>query len=177
MKAVSKGLILELAKQYEPALTDGDYIKRSDVPWLDRFAAEGDHAIISGDVKMRTKHHEKLALYENGFVTIFFERKWNDWNFFRKSALMLHWWEEISTKIKTADRGTFWVVPCTWPARGQAELRNVSLGLAQLLKDNPNKKAALRKPRTQIAKQLAKPSDQRQSTLLDGSGAIKLRGG
>jgi len=106
------------ASDYEPNKTDRDYVRGSDVPWLDRFAAAGGHAVISGDTKMGRRRHEKLCLYEHGFVTVFFERQWNGWNFFRKTALLLHWWEEVANKIKVADKGTFWVVPAAWPTKG-----------------------------------------------------------
>lgn len=167
VKAVSFDLILERSEKYEPKITDGDYIKGSDAPWLDRFAAAGGRAVISGDVKMRVRHHEKLALYQNGFVTIFFQRKWNQWNFFRKSALLLHWWEEIVIKMRTADKGTFWEVPCAWPPKGEAELMNVSFGLAKLLQDNPARRSPRATPRNRVAKRPAKPADPRQDGFLD----------
>ena len=130
---------------------DPDYVRKSDVPWLDRFAAAGGRAVISGDVKMRIRSHERLCLYQHGFVTIFFENQWNDWKFLRKTALLLHWWEEVATKIKTADRGTFWVIPASWPPKG-GDLENVSLGLAKLLKDSPNREAKQRAPKRRAIK-------------------------
>jgi hypothetical protein len=151
VRRISEGLSFHLAADYAPKVSDRDYIKKSDIPWLDRFAAAGGHAVISGDVKMRHKPHEKLALYSHGFVVVFFEPQWSNWKFCRKSALMLHWWEEITTKIRSADKGTFWVVPCDWPPKG-GELRNASLGLAQLLADRPTKKLEKRKRRKRTAK-------------------------
>jgi hypothetical protein len=129
--------VFEKAADYAPVSGDRDLVKNSDVPWLDRFAAAGGHAIISGDVKMRERAHERLALYHHGFVVIFFAPQWAQWNFFRKSSLMLHWWETIVHKIKTAENGTFWSVPKTWPDT-PGQLTNVSIGLAKLLKDNPD---------------------------------------
>jgi hypothetical protein len=74
------GLVLEKASNYAPKLTDADYIRKSDVPWLDRFAKAGGHAVISGDVKMRIGDHERLCFYQHGFVAIFFEQQWNNWS-------------------------------------------------------------------------------------------------
>jgi hypothetical protein len=130
IRRVSEGLVFEEASNYAPSVGDRDYIRRNDVPWLDRFAAAGGHAVISGDVKMRKRAHERLALYHHKFVVVFFEPQWGAWNFFRKSALMLHWWEEITHKIKNAEKGTFWVVPSAWPGT-PGQLRNVSLGLGK----------------------------------------------
>lgn len=154
-------MIIEKAEDYAPKTSDADYVRKSDVPWLDRFARAGGKAVISGDVGMRRKPHERLALYDHGFVVIFFEKQWAGLTFFRKSSLLLHWWEEITTKLTTAQPGTFWVVPSSWPPKG-GELRNVSLGLAQLLKDSPvrsvkgerRKKAAPRKVRTEARQQV-----------------------
>jgi hypothetical protein len=131
-----KGLIVEKAEDYAPKTTDADYVRKSDVPWVDRFAKAGGRAIISGDTKMRRRPHERLALYDHNLVVIFFENQWCGLTFFRKSSLLLHWWEAITTKLQTAEPGTFWAVPSQWPPKG-GELKNVSLGLAQLLKDSP----------------------------------------
>ncbi len=166
IQRVSKGLEWERAADYAPKKTDEDYTKNSDVPWLDRFAAAGGRAIISGDVKMRSKPHEKLALHQHGFVVIFFEPQWAQWGFFHKTGLMLHWWGEIISKIRTADRGTFWVVPCSWP-RHDAALRNASLGLAKLLKDAPGRKGAGRQKRKRAALRPKGSGDVRQSAFLE----------
>lgn len=161
---ISKGIIWEKAEDYAPKPSDKDYIRKSDVPWLDRFAAAGGHAVVSGDVKMRSRPHEKLALYNHGFVVVFFEPQWAQWSGLRKSALMLHWWDEITTKIRNADRGTFWVVPCAWPAKG-GDLRNASLGLAKLLKDAPGRKEE-RRPSRQRRVSRPKKQEERQSAFL-----------
>ena len=131
-----KGLTFEQATDYAPQRGDADYQKGSDVGWLNRYAAAGGHAIISGDVNMRQNAHERFALYENGFVVVFFESQWGGWDVFHQSALMLHWWEIIVDKVRRADKGTFWVVPSAWPIKG-GESKNVSFGLAALLKDAP----------------------------------------
>jgi len=150
-----RGLVVQKAEDYAPKTTDADFVKRSDVPWLDRFAKAGGRAVISGDVQMSRKPHERLALYDHGFVVIFFEPQWAGLTFFRKSSLLLHWWEDITTKLKVADTGTFWAVPSQWPPKG-GELKNVSFGLAQLLKDSP-----VRQTKTKRAKK-AEPRKQRR---------------
>lgn len=169
IRRISKGIIWEKADDYVPKRTDRDYVRKSDVPWLDRFAAAGGHAIISGDVQMGKKPHEKLALYNHGFVVIFFELAWSRFSSLRRSALMLHWWEEIVTKIITADHGTFWVVPCVWPAAG-GELRNASLGLAKLLKDSQTLRKKKRAPRKREAVRPTPAKDRRQEAFLDKLG-------
>jgi hypothetical protein len=51
-------------------------------------------------------------------VTIFFEAQWNNWPFFSKCALLLHWWPAIVRTLKAAAPGTFWHVPCDWSQKG-----------------------------------------------------------
>jgi hypothetical protein len=118
---------------------------------------------------MRRKPHEKLALYHHGFVVIFFEAQWNEWTSLRKSALMLHWWEEIALKLTSAERGTFWIVPGAWPHKG-GELRNASLGLAKLLRDKPDKI----KPTARRRKSTKQPSARRTPATDERQGAIKI---
>ena len=67
------------------------------MPWLDRFGAAGGRAIKSGDVRMRERPHEMLALYQHGFVVIFFERGTGGWDFFHKSALL---WRSYTSQTR-----------------------------------------------------------------------------
>jgi hypothetical protein len=162
IRHIAEGLIFQKAADYAPAPSDRDFIKKSDVPWLDKFAAAGGHAIISGDVKMRERVHERLALYHHGFVVIFFSAAWGQWSFCRKCGLMLHWWEEIVRKIRTAEKSTFWIVPPKWPDT-PGSLSNVSIGLAKLLKDNPD--AAKKRTQRQRPAKVSR-TDERQTEML-----------
>ena len=152
---VAQGFIIKSARDYAPQKTDPDYLKGNDVPWLTRFAKDDGKGIISGDVSMRRLPHERLALYQHNFVVIFFESQWGTWDFCRKAGLLLHWWPAVAQKLKTASPGTFWVIPCSLTG----DLRNVSLGLAKMLKDNPEHP---KKPR---AKKLATPSSPQQRSV------------
>lgn len=132
LRWLSGGLEVESAADYTPKKTDPDYVKNNDVPWIKRFAAADGKVIISGNTDMKKQPHERLALVEQGMVTIFFEPQWSSWPFFRKCALLLHWWPAIIKTAKTAKPGTFWHVPCDWKADGS--LRAVSSGDAKLTK-------------------------------------------
>ena len=106
---------------------------------------------------------EKGVGIQSDLTVISFEAAWNSLNFFRKTSLLMHWWEDVVVKLRTAERGTFWVIPSLWPTKG-GELRNASLGLAKLLKDAPVREKVPRPPRP-VAK--LKPSEDRQTTFLD----------
>ena len=86
LRWLSDGLTVKSAADYTPKRGDPDYDKNNDAPWIRRFAADGGSAIISGDTNMRRQPHERLALVQQGMVTIFFEPKWSKWVFFRKCS-------------------------------------------------------------------------------------------
>jgi hypothetical protein len=75
-------------------------------------------------------------------VVIFFESSWNQWDFFRKSSLLLHWWPMIVQQLKTAKPTSFWHVPAMWPKTANAKLRPV-----------PNSDLKLEKMERQMAAQ------------------------
>jgi hypothetical protein len=167
-RLATEDIILERARDYAPKPGDRDYRRRNDVPWIDRFAAAGGYAIISGDVRMRDRPHEMLALYSHGFVVIFFERSTGGWNFFHKSSLLLHWWEEVVQKIRVGERGTFWAIPASWPLKDK-QLRNTSLALAQMLKDKNRSTERSRRPSsvTPTAPRITERNDPRQTGFED----------
>jgi hypothetical protein len=91
-RRISGNFIIKAAADYTPKIGDDDYRPKDDVPWLKRFAEDGGKVVISGDVRMKNRPHERLALIEHGFIVIFFEAQWSDWKFWRKCALLIHWW-------------------------------------------------------------------------------------
>ncbi|MER8382335.1 hypothetical protein [Mesorhizobium sp. M1403] len=133
LKHIVQGVVIESAKDYTPRLGDGDYQPKNDVPWVKRYAASGGTVIVSGDTKMATVPHERLALVQEGMIVIFFAPKWGQWPFCRKAALLLHWWPTILKHSKKAKPG-FFAVPCAWPDDGKGKLRTISTGEAKLVK-------------------------------------------
>lgn len=115
---------IKSAKDYTPKRGDADFSPRNDVPWLKRFAADGGKVVISGNTEMKNVPHERLALLESGFIVIFFESQWSNWKFFRKCALLLHWWPVIAKTLKRARPKSFYHIPCNWQEDGK--LRKVS---------------------------------------------------
>ena len=132
LRWLSDGLTVKSAADYTPKRGDPDYDKNNDAPWIRRFAADGGSVIISGDTNMRRQPHERLALVQQGMVTIFFEPKWSKWVFFRKCALLLNWWPAIAKTAKAAKPGSFWRVPANWELDGK--LHPVSNEDARLLR-------------------------------------------
>lgn len=117
LRKVTGDIEIKSAADYTPKPGDPDYVRKNDVPWLKKFAEDGGKVVISGNTAMKNVPHERKALNELGFVVIFFESQWSNWPFFRKCALLLHWWPEVARTIKRAKPG-FWHVPCNYKEKG-----------------------------------------------------------
>jgi hypothetical protein len=110
---------IESAKDYTPNVDDPDYVKNNDVPWIKRFAKAGGKVIVSGNTKMKYVPHERLALIDAGMIVFFFDGQWNNWTFFRKCSLLIHWWPEIAKKVKRVKPPCFWHIPLSWHERSK----------------------------------------------------------
>ena len=51
LRKLSGSFEIKSAADYTPRPGDPDYVPRSDVPWLKRFAADGGKVIISGNTE------------------------------------------------------------------------------------------------------------------------------
>jgi hypothetical protein len=156
-RKISGNFVIKAAADYTPKPGDDDYRPKDDVPWLKRFADDGGKVVISGDVRMKNRPHERLALIEHGFIVIFFEAQWSDWKFWRKCALLIHWWPVIAAKIRRAKKASFYHVPCNWVESGQ--LRWVSNKDPKLLKIEQRARDARRWKRQAKKSDAPKSSD------------------
>jgi PIN like domain len=156
LRKVTGNFEVKSAADYTPRPGAHDYIPKNDVPWLRRFAADGGKVVVSGNTQMKNIPHERLALIELGFVVIFFESQWSNWKFFRKCALLLHWWPVIARTVKRAKPG-FWHIPCNWPENGK--LRKVSREDPQLLKIERRQAAVRRRKRLKEVESRKRPND------------------
>lgn len=66
------GLTIHGADDFTPKPGDEDYKPNNDVPWIKRFAAAGGKIIISGNTRIMSVPHERLALLDAGMVVLFF---------------------------------------------------------------------------------------------------------
>lgn len=155
-RKISGNFEIRAAAKYTPRTNDADYRAKNDVPWLKRFADDGGKVVISGDTNMKNRAHERLALIEGGFIVIFFEQQWSNWKFWRKCALLIHWWPVIAAKIRRAKKPSFYHVPCNWVEDGK--LRWVSNEDPKLLKIERRASAA-RKRKLPAKPAPSRPSD------------------
>lgn len=85
----------------------------SDVPWIEKFKADGGTVVVSGDAKMRGKLHEQKALSDAGFIVFFPARRWNQFNGLAKTAFLILWWQAILQTAETSKPGQFFEIPLT----------------------------------------------------------------
>jgi hypothetical protein len=71
---------------------------------------------------MRGNLAEQAALREAGFITFFFEPRWNNQGPFVKSAVLLKWWPVIQETIATAKPGQFFEIPFNWQSSSLVEV-------------------------------------------------------
>jgi hypothetical protein len=96
--------------------------EQSDVPWMERFAADGGTVIISGDRGLRSKLHERQAC-RPGFHNVLFAPQWNNENPFVKSAILLKWWPKIQEQLGIAIPKQCFEIPFQWTG---GELKEVT---------------------------------------------------
>lgn len=75
----------------------------SDVPWLEAFAKDGGKIVISGDMAMRRKPHERKALLDHGFIVFFLPSSWCNSKFNQKAAYIMQWWGVIFEMAKASN--------------------------------------------------------------------------
>lgn len=110
--------------------------EKGDDNWVKRFAASGGQIVISGDVQMRSRLHERAALAQAGVVTYFFQAQWSNFNSFSKSAMLMQWWPHLLEHMGTARPASCWEIPVSWNVR---ELKDVSTDPAQITKEKKPK--------------------------------------
>jgi hypothetical protein len=143
-----RGLDIVSARQYAPALTDADFRRKDDSPWLKRYKADRGKIVVSGDVSMPDKPHELLALQEQGLVAFFFPAAWNNWRFARKAGFLLIWLDRIVAQAKISRPGGLYRIPHDW--KEDAELRIINPPGALRLKETEHivrKTVAKQRPR------------------------------
>lgn len=113
---------------------------KDDVPWLEQFAKTGGRVVISGDVRMRGKLHEQKALLDAGFIVFFFARRWNHFDSFIKTAMLLKWWRVILSTIESAAPGNFFEISFSWR---QGELIEVTPPTTASRRRKPGRKLKL----------------------------------
>ncbi|MES1940238.1 hypothetical protein T5B8_08343 [Salinisphaera sp. T5B8] len=101
--------------------TDGSK-QESDVPWIESFSADGGQVVISGDVAMHARPHERKAYRDAGLIVFFFASKWGNMKLFPRSAMLLRWWPRIEEQIAKSSPKQCWQIPVTWNGEEMREV-------------------------------------------------------
>lgn len=152
-----QGIDIVRAKDYAPGFTDADYMRKSDVPWLRRYKADGGKVIISGDVSIPDKPHELLAIQEAGLIAFFFPANWNNWKFPRKAALLLVWLDRIIAQSKSAKAGSMYRIPNDWKPEASLVVVNHPTALRLKETEQPVRAPKARAKRVRTKKPVAEP--------------------
>lgn len=141
---------------------DDDYIKGkgSDAPWINKFAASGGTVIISGNVDMMSVPQEVIALQQAGMITFYFEGKWNLWNFFKKSALLLWHWELIIRTVQNGSPGDVYRIPVAFSDVAKLNLISKARQLEMLVEAPHHATKGLRKVRKRVSTKRVPPKEQ-----------------
>ena len=156
-----KGGKIVSAISYTPKLNDSDYVAKSDVPWMRRFRDDGGRALVSGNTRMPEVPQELLAIQQLGLVAFFFPHKWNNWNFFRKSAFLLVQWERVIDQARVAKRGTLFRMQDDWAADKPLLIINSPSPLRLSEREHPvqSRRTHRARPRTRVVKHRAEEPD------------------
>ena len=84
-----------------------------DQVWLESLGNEGNWVILSGDVSITRKPHERLAWQQSGLTAFFLQRGWMNIGFWDQSWKLVKWWPTIIETAKRFERGHSFSVPVT----------------------------------------------------------------
>lgn len=176
LKRVIGDFEVKSAVDYTPKPSDRDYVRKSDVPWIKRFADDGGKVIISGNTEMKHVPHERLALIQAGMLVFFFDGKWNNWDFFRKCSLLIYHWPAIASRIKRVKAPAFWHIPLSW--NDKAKLRKTSTDDPKKLKLERSvrpKKSTSKKSSTSVKKASTEPIEKNLLDLMNATSDSENR--
>lgn len=88
--------------------------KTPDPSWIRRFAAEGGHAILSGDHRILQHWPDLIAYTESGLTSFFPPSAYEHMGGYSRAALFMCWFPAIVEKVKSSERGTRWRIPMNW---------------------------------------------------------------
>ncbi|WP_426024596.1 hypothetical protein [Brevundimonas sp. PWP3-1b1] len=101
------GFVVDHVRDHHPPGT-------SDPSWIRQFAAEGGHAIVSGDARILQHWPDLVAYMESGLVSFFPPAKFDDLKGPGQAALIMRWWPAIVERAKASSASQCWRLPLDW---------------------------------------------------------------
>ena len=87
------------------------YQATEDEDWIDKFAKDGGHGILSADRKMLKRPTLIKRITDHGMIGIFLPAEWANSKRPYQMSHILYWWAEIEAKFQSAAKGTAWFAP------------------------------------------------------------------
>lgn len=87
------------------------YQGNTDEDWIDRFAQDGGHGILSADRNMLKRPTLIKKITDHGIIAAFLPSEWANSRRAFQASHILYWWPEIEKRFQTAEKGTSWLVP------------------------------------------------------------------
>jgi PIN like domain len=75
-----------------------------DVDWIQELAAEKNWTIISGDAFRKGNGAERRVLSQGGLSVFVLQSSWANYQYWTKTAQLLHWWPRIVDQANKVDR-------------------------------------------------------------------------
>ena len=91
--------IVALRDRFPESIPDIDFIRQLD--------HEGSWAVLTWDLRMRTRPHERAAMDASRIVFFFLRGGWKKFNVAEITARLLLWVPKMAAQVDLADRGRF----------------------------------------------------------------------
>ncbi len=90
----------------------------SDLDWITALSQEGGWAVLTKDLRIRTRPHERAALDQSRIVYFFLAGSWNRFGVEEMAARLIRLVPKMAAQTELADRGRFEL-----PIRAGSKLR------------------------------------------------------
>lgn len=92
-------LILALRQKFSPDAPD--------IEWITTLDGEGGWAVLTKDLRIRTRPHERAALDRSRVVYFFLAGSWHNFKVEETAVRLIRWIPKMAAQTELADRGRF----------------------------------------------------------------------
>jgi predicted nuclease of predicted toxin-antitoxin system len=89
------------------ALRDKFPINVSDVEWINSLSTEGGWAVLTKDLRIRNRPHERAAMDSSRIVFFFLAGNWKKFSVEETAVRLIRLFEKMAAQVDLAERGRF----------------------------------------------------------------------
>jgi hypothetical protein len=89
------------------ALRQNFYTDTPDSEWITKLDQDGGWAVLTKDLRIRTRPHERAALDRSRIVYFFLGGSWNRYDVAETAARLIRLMSKMAAQTELADRGRF----------------------------------------------------------------------